>query len=341
MIRNPLLSTVLVGLLELTAINVVMGLWSHRLPYVLKLESIRNAHEPNVVFIGNSLLDGHLDEPAFVSAASSRGDQLRPLNAALGASLAPEQQLLFQYTTETHRSVHMLVVGVYDFQLTANDRSTIGDLTGNRMVGLDPRFPPGEVATVYGFDFVGRIEVALFQHLPLIANRANIWKYVELLRRSMASMGMPRAATNTMGRVDDFAALEAASSRAFVEQADAFLQHPNHFNSSYESIFRQARQGDLHAVIVMMPMSPYHRQVFYSQPAWHEYMKALAALANQRGIDFLDASDWVQSEQDFADHLHMSPRGCQSFSVHLGEAIAKPSTEMPAVPRSRIEPRSE
>jgi hypothetical protein len=322
MTRNPLLPVALAALLELTAINGAVGLWSHRLPYVLKLESIRNARDPNIVFIGNSLLDGHLDEPAFATAASSRGDQLRPLNAALGASLAPEQQLLFQYTTETHPSVHMLVVGAYDFQLTADDHSAIGDLTGNRMVGLDPRFPPREVATIYGFGPVGRIEITLFQHLPLIANRANVWKYVELLRRTMESMGMPRAATNTMGRVDDFAALEAASSRVFIEKADAFLQHPDHFNSSYESIFRQARQGGVHAVIVMMPMSPYHRQVFYSQPAWHEYVQALSALARQRGIDFLDASDWAQAEQDFADHLHMSSRGIQSFSVHLGEAIA-------------------
>jgi lysophospholipase L1-like esterase len=110
---------------------------------------------------------------------------------------------------------------------------------------------------------------------------------------------------------------------------------------SYESIFRQASQGGVHTVIVMMPMSPYRRQAFYSQPAWHEYSKALAALAHLRGIDLIDASDWVQSEQDFADHLHMSPQGTQSISVYLGEAIAKPPTEMPAVPGRGIEPRSE
>lgn len=318
---RPLLSALLTGALALTALNLLIGAWSHRLPYYHKLEAIRTSQDPNLLFVGNSLLDGHLDEDALVQATP--GAHFRPLNSALGASEAPEQQLLFDYAVRNHPGVRTLVLGIYDFQLTAQDHSRLTDLTGNRMVGIDRRFPVSEVAAVYGFGRLDRVELEAMRRLPMAANRSNVWKYVELLRRSMGAMGMPHAATNSMGRVDDFASLESGTADIFDTQARSFLEHPDHFNGSYESIFAQAHRAGMKVVVVVMPMSPSHRAIFYARPLWRQYLVALTDLADQRGIRMIDASNWMGTQQDFVDHLHMTQDAARDFSVRLGVELSQ------------------
>jgi hypothetical protein len=318
---RPLLPPLLTATLLLTALNLMIGAWSHRLPYYKKLEAIRTAQDPNLLFVGNSLLDGHLDEDALVQAA--RCAHFRPLNTALGASQAPEQQLLFDYAVQNHSGVRTLVLGIFDFQLTAQEHSRLTDLIGNRMVGIDRRFPVSEVIAVYGFDRLDRLELQVMRRLPMAANRANAWKYVELLRRSMGAMGMPHAATNSMGRVDDFAALESGSVEIFDAQARTFLEHPDHFNSSYESILGRAHDAGMNVVIVAMPMSPSHCDIFYARPLWRQYRMALTALAGQRGVKVIDASNWMHSERDFDDHLHMTQEAAHDFSVRLGSELTR------------------
>lgn len=319
--KNPLLPLLLTAAILLAAANLLIGAWNHRLPYETKLEAIRTAHNPNLLFVGNSLLDHHLDEAALKQTAKANGLDFTPLNSALGASEPPEQRLLFDYAVKNHPNIRTLVVGIYDFQLTAEDHSKIADLTGNRMVGLDRRFPAAAVAQAYGFSPLERLEIAALQRTPMAANRANIWKYVELLRRSMGAIGMPRAAVNSMGRVEDFNALESGSSQQFDAQACAFLQHPDRFNASYEAIFSAARAKGMKVVIVVMPMSPYHHAAFYSRPSWSEYLKALTALAAQRGIRVIDASGWIPAQQEYVDHLHMGPDAVHKFSMRLANEL--------------------
>jgi hypothetical protein len=315
-----MLPVLLTSALVFIALNLLIGAWSHRLPYYHKLNAIQTAPNPNLLFIGNSLLDGHVDEPAFVRAAQGAG--FRPLNAALGASLHPEHLLLFDYAVRMHTGIHTLVVGILDFQLTELDHSHAGDLTGNRMLGIDPRFPIAEVSSAYGFGRLDRFEVRTLRRFPMIANRANAWKDVELLRRAMGSMGMPVTALNSMGRVDDFSALEAGSDAIFDAQARTFLEHPDHFNPSYESMFVQARSAGMNVAIVVMPASPTHRERFYNRPVWRQYLAAVTRLASQRGIRVIDASIWMPYDRDFEDHLHMTQLAAHDFSIRLGSDLA-------------------
>jgi hypothetical protein len=192
------------------------------------------------------------------------------------------------------------------------------------MVGIDRRFPISEVAAVYKFGLPNRLEIEGMRALPMVANRANVWKDVELLRRAMDAMGMSRADTNSMGRVADFAALEAGSTSLFDTEARAFLEHPDDFNASYESMFNQARSAGIKVAIVVMPMSPWHRQVYYARPLWGQYLAAVERLARERGIEVIDASNWMLSEKDFVDHLHMTPQAAHDFSVRLGEKLSMP-----------------
>ena len=230
----------------------------------------------------------------------------------------PEQRLLFHYAVQEHPGISTLVVGIYDFQLTAPDHSHLADLAGNRMVGIDHRFPSAEVVETYNFGARDRAELALVRALPMAANRSSAWKDVELLRRSMASIGMPAVATNSMGRVGDFAALEAGSSQIFDAQAQAFLADPEHFNTSYEAIFAQARKAKMNVAIVVMPMSPAHRAAFYARPLWGQYLQALERLSAGRDIRVIDASEWLPADGDFADHLHMTQDAAREFSLRIG-----------------------
>lgn len=320
--RQPFLRFCFTSLAVLAAINLLLGAWSNRLPYARKLDTIRTARDPNLLLVGNSLLDHHLDEAAFTQTALTLRGSFRPLNAALGASEPPEQRLLFNYAIGNHPGISSLVIGFYDFQLTAEDHSRLADLTGNRMVGLDRRFAPSTVAQAYGFGPLDQFDIAVLQYLPIAANRASAWKLVELMRRHMGSMGMPHAAVNSMGRVDDFAALEAGSPASFDAGASQFLADPTHFNASYEAIFTQAHQRGISINIVAMPMSPFHRQTYYSRPLWSRYLAALTALAARRGIRVIDASDWFPGQQDFVDHLHLAPGAVPGFSTHLAQELA-------------------
>ena len=322
MTMRSLLSALLTSALVLTALNVLIGVWSHKLPYYQKLEFIRNSHEPDLLFLGNSLLDQHLDENAFVQAAQRA--RFRPINAALAATQSPEQQLLFEYAVRSHAGIRTLVVGILDSQLTGEDHSRVVDLIGNRMVGVDRRFPVSEVQGVYGFSTLDCAELEALRAFPVAANRANAWRQVELLRRSMESMGMPQTAANSMGRADDFAeAMEFAQIDTLDAQARSFLNHRDRFNASYESIFSQARRTEMKVVIVLMPISPAHRALFYDRPLWRQYFAALEDLAFRRGIQFIDASQWMLLQQDFSDHLHMTPLTAHNFSVRLGAELAR------------------
>jgi hypothetical protein len=318
---RPLLPALLTAALLLAAINLLIGGWSHRLPYYRKLDAVRDSQNPNLVFIGNSLLDGRVDENAFAKAA--RGADYRPLNSALGATRPPEQELLFDYSTQSHPGIRTLVLGFFDLQLTTQDQSRVTDLTGNRMVGIDRRFPASEVASVYKFGMLDRMELEAIRYMPMAANRANLWKYVELLRRSMEAMGMPPIQSNGMGRVADLAALEFGSLDSFDAQARTFIAHPDHFDTNYESMISQAHRSGMNIVILLMPMSPYHQATFYERPIWRQYIASVKALADRSGIRWIDASGWLPAEDDFVDHLHMSQDAAHNFSVRLGEALSE------------------
>ena len=319
---RPLLPVTLAAALLFVGGNLCMAVWSHRLPYYHMLEKIRTARDPNVLFVGNSLLAG-LDEPALELAASQGGVRLRSLNTATPASQPPEHKLLFQYAARQQPGIGTLVVGIFAFQLTVSSRYRMADVVGNRMVAVDHRFSYAEVVSAYNFGLMDRVELEMDRTLPMLANRANAWKYVELLRRSMSSMGMPRAATNSMGRVDDFKALESMSPDTFDAEALTFLQHPDHFNPSYQYIFDQAGRAGMNIVIVVMPISPYHRAVFYSRLRWKEYLAAMDKLSNQRHIQVIDASGWLPAAADFKDHVHMTNQAIHVFSQRLGSELAQ------------------
>jgi hypothetical protein len=307
----------------LVAGNVIMMRWSIRLPYRQKLEAIRTAQSPKVLFIGNSLLDGRVDSVAFEQGMGSVDGSAKPLDAALGGSDPHVQALLMDYSLRCHPELNTLIVGFFDFQLTAEDQLTPTDLTGNASVGVDSRFPLDEVAEVYHFTSLEMLEVRLLRILPMVAYRKNAWKYVELLRRRMSENGMPHEATNVNGRVADFASLEAGTPEHFDQEVVKNLMEPHPFNESYEKVFAEAKQHHMRVVVVMMPMSPSHRSLYYSRNSWKKYWTVTREHLLQRGFDVIDASEWIPQKDQFVDTLHMTPAAATEFSRQIGKEIAQ------------------
>lgn len=307
----------------LVAINVALGIWSQRVPYKTKLETIRKSEKPNLVLTGNSMIDRHLDAAEFASVAAQHGKDFRVVDAALGASLNPEQWLLFDYAVHQHAGIQTLIAGFNDALLTSEPVTHPMELKGNRLVALDKRFTIEQGFSAYNFDSVEQIEFRLLRVCPLVRERANVWKYVELMRRGMGGMGMPEEKTTELGRVKDFESIELFIAENFPKEVGEFNNHPEKFNASYERIFNEAKARNIKVVLLLMPISPQHRAKYYSQPIWHEYMEKLRRLAESRGMTVIDGSEWVNGEENFEDPLHMTPAGIEIFSKRLAEELSK------------------
>jgi hypothetical protein len=234
--------------------------------------------------------------------------------------MPPEQYLLFRQAISTH-SISTVVIGFYDFQLTEAAPTKPYDLEGNRAISLDPRIAATDAESVYDFNWAERSQFRILRSLPLIAYRSHVWKYVELLRRSLGEVGVPKLATNSLGRVSDFNALESSSADEFNKEALRFSAHPTSLNESMERILGESRCSNLQVILLLMPASPYHREAFYSQKAWNEYLQALRCSKELRGLGFIDASQWFLSENDFADRLHLGLSRTNTFSQRLAREI--------------------
>ena len=304
-------------LVALVAGSVALWFWSRSLHFYKVLDNIQRAQNPDVLFVGNSLLDSRIDgaalnQGAANQGAASGGQTFRPLNAALGATDTNDQAFLALYALQQHPQLHMMVVGFFDYQLTEEDRVTPADLVGNHRVAFDSRIPVREVAAIDHFDTFQTGELLLLRVLPMASCRLHIWKYAERLRRWMGGLGIRPEATEIMGRPRSY----------YVTEPQRFREDPSHFGSSYESVFRQAAAARMHVVLVLMPMSPLHRQVYYTRQTWQEYLPKLQSLAQQRGFTFVDASTWIPDATQFDDAIHMNRPAATAFSFRIGAELA-------------------
>lgn len=291
--------------------NVLLSRWSRGLSSRRALDNLQRAPDSDLLFIGNSLLDGRVDGAALNQGAASAGRTFKPLNAALSATDSHDQALLAQYALWTQPHLRTLVVGFYDYQLTEEASVTPADLLGNHGIALDERMPVPLVATVDHFNTVQTGELLLLRALPMAANRVSFWKYAERLRYAMSRMGMPPEPPVTMIRPWSY----------YNGEPRTFLEDPSHFNSSYEYVFSQAAKARMQVVLVLMPMSPLHSRVFYTRQLWQDYLVKLRELAGQRGFTFVDASAWMPEATQFEDALHMTKPAATTFSSRLGTEL--------------------
>src|SRR5215472_831698 len=142
--RKQLLLTALVWLAMLGAANLaVKRLTAHTVSRRI-LADARNAPSAQVIALGNSLMRAGFVPEIFAPPAAP-GTSSAAFNLAMGASLPPDQLLLFREGLRTIPHARVLLYGFYDFQLTDEFLIRNADLIGNQdiLYYQEPEFAHG------------------------------------------------------------------------------------------------------------------------------------------------------------------------------------------------------
>jgi hypothetical protein len=285
--------------------------------------------DTDFLFLGNSLVEAGCDPSAFRAAWPVTKRVPQPVNIALGATSPVEHYLILKHALERPIHPKYLVYGFFDDQLNAPSRGDWADLVGNRAFSY---YFPDEAAALYApGSSEKKWEMRIVGHIPMLAERSSFWGKVELLRREIEDIGMPKQQSTRYGRVKDFAALEAADLPSFNRRCDSILSQDAGFSPAIRKIIELAQQHGITVVFLEMPMPSRHRDVFYSSPAWAQMRVYLQSLAQQNHAMYLSASDWVKDDNAFEDATHLNEQGAKKFSMKLAEALSQGSHDEGAV----------
>jgi hypothetical protein len=310
---------VLLGILA--AYNLVIARaarTSQRQQMLVRLERI--PPDTDCIFLGNSLVEAGCDMGAFCSAWPHGRQPLSPVNLALGATSPVEHDLILRQALRQDLHLKYLIYGFFDDQLNAMPRGDWSDLLGNRAFSY---YFAAQAAALYApGSRLKPLEMEAVGHIPMLCERSSFWGKVEMLRRCLGGLGMPRQRTDRFGRVGDFTALEAKDVGSFNLRCRAVLDHHGGFSAPIRDIIRLAQAHGATVVLLEMPLPSRHRRRFYSSPDWLRLRTRLQGLASRAHAYYLDASDWVPNDADFDDATHLSAHGARFFSRRLAPAIA-------------------
>jgi len=126
--------------------------------------------------------------------------------------------------------------------------------------GRQPRvlfYFPDDAAALYSPDSsLKKWQLRIIGHIPMLAERSSFWGKVELLRRGIEDIGMPKQQTTRYGRVQDFAALEAADLPSFNQRCHAILSQRTGFSPAIRQIIELAQQHGITIIFLEMPCLP-------------------------------------------------------------------------------------
>ncbi len=281
------------------------------------------------LFLGNSLVEAGCDVRVFKSTQANVR-VAAPMNLALGGTSPVEHVLILNRALQRPLKINYVIYGFFDDQLTSPVRGDWSDLIGNRALSY---YFPDEAAALYAPGArTKKWEMRIFGRLPMLAERSFLWEHVEVLRRKIEEIGLPKRKTNRFGRVEDFSVSPAEISD-FNRRCAEVVSVKQTFSRPIREIIRLARSHGARVIFVEMPMPSAHRNLFYSSPAWAAMRAHLETLAEKSEVVYLDASNWVLDDACFEDAEHLNKAGAKLFSEQLGIVIAAMSsgTNQPVV----------
>jgi hypothetical protein len=287
----------------------------------------RESRSASVLALGNSLIAAGFDEGAFDTGAllsPPRGAS----NLGLGSSLPVEQLLLLRYAIAHGIRPRLVVYGFYDFQLTATNQLTTGELIGNHamLYYVEPFY----ARRFYSLSLHDASQFRAMHAIPMLADRGAVWAKVEILRRAFAQQGMPAEGINRFGRVSDFSLLESDNSEDFQRQCEGSLNLQ--LAPPVKELIHEAHDAGVTIAIVEMPMRGAHRKLFYDTACWPRYVAHVRNMLVSYDVVYVDASNWIQDDSLFADPLHLSPTGAAQFSKRLGSLFGASSPNLSVHP---------
>jgi hypothetical protein len=303
--KRNFLSLLCLVLLGFAAANLAMLRWAAHLNSTRRLDAIDRTRGANVAILGNSLMEDVFDPEPFELAARRASARLVPVLAALAYTFPAEHYLLFKRALR-NSSIHTVVLGFFDYQLSMVNDSKAPDLFNVQTLPYDSRIPIREADYVYEFSLTGRLRFRIFRALPLLGYRSAGWAAVQSLRNRLGDSNWDPE----NGFRDGFNVEAEMSSRA-----------PVRFNHPTESIVAESNALGARVIFVLMPISPRHASEFYTQPRWQAYLRSLRTIMEHDRCGFIDASNWFPSQSDFADSVHLHLRLREDFSAALARAV--------------------
>jgi hypothetical protein len=273
------------------------------------------------IFLGNSLVEAGCSPEVFRAAWASPAAAPPTINLALGATSPVEHYLILDRALQQPIHPKLIIYGFFDDQLFSIPSGNWSDLVGNRAISY--YFAEKAAALYAPGSHWKRWQLALTARIPMVAERSSLWTRVELLRRRLGEIGMPKHKTNRYGRVDDFAALEATDVAAFNQRCAAALDKGQQFSPAIQGILSLAQKHNARLVFVEMPMPSRHRSTFYSSPQWSALRTRVQTLAEEQHCIYISAADWVRDDSKFEDATHLSEQGAEIFSRLLAGRISK------------------
>ena len=296
-----------------------------------------------VVFLGNSLMEAGGDPAAFRAAWP-----LHPapsLNLALGATSPVEHYLIMKNALDHGLRPQWLVYGYFDDQLNATIGGDWSDLVGNR--ALSYYFPEQAAELYVPGSSLKRWQLSVTQRLPMLSERSSLWTKVERWRRQLGAIGLPTQATNRFGRVNDFGPRGPEEIASFERRCRSITDGQVGFSAPIRQIIELAQAHQIRVVLVEMPLPRPHRAAFYTTAVWPRLRQQINQLAAASGASYLNASDWVNDDDQFADSVHLNPAGARLFSSRLALWLAKlappdqsGSATLAQNPEGRLDPAS-
>jgi len=300
MTRRTVLIASALSVLILVAANLLVGRAASNSVPRQRMRTIDSAGPViDVLGIGNSLMATGFDPDTVERTFRASGRPIIALNAGLGATNPLEHLILARHALRQH-SVKQLIYGFFDQQLSDD-------------VPLAVRYAQ--------FSWMDLVAFQTYRCCAMFQERGNIWAKVEKMRRAMASVGMPRQATNQFGRPEDFDLLEFVSPEEFSKRCRDVMRAGTFLSPPIQGLFQEANAKGVKITVVEMPMHPWHVKTFYDLPAWEEFRRLNRQAVERSGAAYLDASHWIPEETKFQDHIHLGPSGAAQFSRMLAERL--------------------
>jgi hypothetical protein len=272
------------------------------------------------LFLGNSLVEAGCDAASFRLAWTRNDQPIHPANIALGATSPVEHYLILKKALSHNLHLKFVIYGFFDDQLNAPVHGDWADLVGNRALSY---YFPDEAASMYAPNStLKKWQLRIANCLPMLSERSSLWGKVEMARRRLDEIGMPKHQTNRYGRVEDFSALEASDTSAFNQRCGAVVEKQMGFSLPIQKIIALSQAQGAKVILVEMPMPSRHRTVFYSSAAWIKLKSYVAKLAADKNLVLVSAADWLQDDANFEDATHLNADGAKLFSAKLSEKLA-------------------
>jgi hypothetical protein len=315
-LKRPFLYSLLLLLVLLAGMNWVVSVAARTtLPRRL-LAHAAEARDTKVVALGDSLVAVGFSESAFDGVLRPGGER-GSANLGLNGSTPVEDLLLFDNALQRQLRPQIVIYGFHDFQLTSPVTYTTSDIVGNR--ALLYYAAPEYGRKFYSFSLHDRVEFEFMRHIPLMVERSAVWQKIAPFRRRMAAQGLPPEETNRLGRLKDFAVLEAAGVDGFVRACNSASTMP--LAAPIIEIIRRASNAGAQVFFVEMPTHPARVRLLYETEAWGQYRGHLESMLAKAGVQYVDASRWMADERMFIDHLHLSASAAPLFTQTLAEYL--------------------